>query len=53
MDIKPEPSSPAPAARDLDDEDTEVQIKDYKPSVDVSYKGAVSSFRCCFGLVWC
>lgn len=37
---EPEPSSPVPASRtNDDDEDSEVQIKDMKPSVEVSYKG--------------
>lgn len=36
IEIKEEPSTPAPA---LEDEDEEVNIKDWKPDVDVAYKG--------------
>ena len=42
IEIKPEPSSPGPSSRkgiDDEDEDVELQIKDMKPSVEVSYKG--------------
>jgi hypothetical protein len=41
-DIKPEPSSPggpSTAGRGDEEEDEEMRIKDFKPSVDVTFKG--------------
>lgn len=47
-EIKPEPSSPVPTARIVpstdDDQDDEMQIKDMKPSVEVSFKGTSTEY---------
>jgi hypothetical protein len=39
VEIKPEPSTPGGTASEVGDEDEEMRIKDFKPSVDVTFKG--------------
>jgi hypothetical protein len=47
--IKPEPASPGGRAASMagDEEDEEMKIKDFKPSVDVTFKGKSSPTMLC------